>query len=76
MDVSNSSDAVYFGNALSISTTTPFLSTRTYYLEADSGMCMFVSVFMCVCVCVVVCKAVCVRACVCVVCACHSIPVQ
>ena len=72
VDVANSTDAVYSGNTLSISSTTTFLSRRMYYLVADSGVCVreHVSVCMCVCVCVCTraCVHACVRVCVCVCC--------
>ena len=65
VDVANSTDAVYSGNTLSISSTTQFLSNRMYYLVADSGVCACVRVCVHVCVCVCVCLNVCVCLCVC-----------
>ena len=40
VDVSTSTDAVYSGNTLTITTSTPFFTVRMYYLLADSGVCV------------------------------------
>ena len=56
VDVSNSNVAVYSGMRLTITgTSSPFFTTRTYYLLADTGLCVCVGVCVCVreCVCVV-----------------------
>ena len=49
VDVSNSNVAVYSGTNLTIAgTSSPFITTRTYYLLADKGASACVCVRMCV----------------------------
>ena len=57
VDVSTSTSASYSGMTLNIEANVAFHQNRTYYLEADQGVCV------CACMCVCVC-------CVCGVCVC------
>ena len=61
VDVSTSTDVVYSGDNLTITTSTSFFTNRMYYLLADSGMRACVCV--CVCVCIFVVMSVCVCSC-------------
>ena len=47
VDVSTSTDVIYSGDTLTITTSTSFFTSRMYYLLADSGMCVCVCVDLC-----------------------------